>query len=377
MRVALIAESFLPQTNGVVHSVLRVLEHLQARGDQAMVIAPADPAGVPMIISGAPVITVPSLPLPIYPEVRIAGGPAAPVASLLRDFAPDVVHLASPFVLGWRGVLAAQSVGLPTVAVYQTDVPGLAVRSGFRLGERLLWRRVRDLHSRSTLTLAPSSASVTALESEGVERIRLWRRGVDSRRFRPGRRDHELRRRLAPNGEKLIGFVGRLAAEKQLDDLAVLRDLPDCRLVIIGDGPERRRLSTVLPEAIFTGMLHGDDLARTVASLDVVVTPGESETFCQVVQEAMASGVPVVAPAAGGPLDLIDHSRTGWLYPPGELMIMRDRVRDLIGDDAKREAFGRAARAAVLHRGWHPVCTELVGYYAEAADLHAAAAHGR
>ena len=157
-------------------------------------IAPADPAGVPMIMSGAPVITVPSLPLPIYPEVRIAGGPAAPVASLLRDFAPDVVHLASPFVLGWRGVLAAQAVGLPTVAVYQTDVPGLAVRSGFRLGERLLRRRIRDLHSRSTLTLAPSSASVTALEAEGVERIRLWRRGVDSRRFRLELRDHELRR---------------------------------------------------------------------------------------------------------------------------------------------------------------------------------------
>ena len=376
MRVALIAESFLPQTNGVVHSVLRVLEHLQARGDQALVIAPADPAGVPMIMSGAPVITVPSLPLPIYPEVRIAGGPAAPVASLLRDFAPDVVHLASPFVLGWRGVLAAQAVGLPTVAVYQTDVPGLAVRSGFRLGERLLWRRIRDLHSRSTLTLAPSSASVTALEAEGVERIRLWRRGVDSRRFRPELRDHELRRTYAPSGEKLIGFVGRLAAEKQLDDLAVLRDLPSCRLVIIGDGPERRRLATVLPEAIFTGMLHGDDLARTVASLDVLVTPGESETFCQVVQEAMASGVPVVAPAAGGPLDLIDHSRTGWLYPPGQLMIMRDRVRDLVGDEAKREAFGRAARASVLHRGWHPVCTELVGYYAEAADLHAASRRG-
>ena len=133
----------------------------------------------------------------------------------------------------------------------------------------------------------------------------------------------------------------------------MLRDLPSCRLVIIGDGPERRRLATVLPEAIFTGMLHGDDLARTVASLDVLVTPGESETFCQVVQEAMASGVPVVAPAAGGPLDLIDHSRTGWLYPPGQLMIMRDRVRDLVGDEAKREAFGRAARASVLHRGWH------------------------
>lgn len=372
MRVALIAESFLPQTNGVVHSVLRVLEHLQQRGDQAVVIAPADPAGVPMIVSGAPVITIPSLPLPIYPEVRVAGGPFAPVVAPLRDFAPDVVHLASPFLLGWRGVLAAQSLDVPTVAVYQTDVPGMAARSGFRHAERLLWKRIRDIHTRATLTLAPSSASLTALGDHGIDRLRMWRRGVDSGRFRPELRDLELRHRLAPDGERLVGFVGRLAAEKQLDDLAVLRDLPGVRLVIIGDGPERRRLATVLPEATFTGMLHGDDLARTVASLDVLVTPGESETFCQVVQEAMASGVPVVAPAAGGPLDLIDHSRTGWLYPPGELMIMRDRVRDLVGDDAKRDAFGRAARASVIDRGWRPICSELVGFYAEAVDLHAA-----
>ncbi len=381
MRVALIAESFLPQTNGVVRSVLRVLEHLHTRGDQALVIAPADPAGVPMIMSGAPVITVPSVPLPIYPEVRVSGGPFAQVMPLLRDFRPDVVHLASPFMLGWRGVLAAQALDVPTVAIYQTDVPGMAARSGFLLAERLLWRRIREIHSRSTLTLAPSSASITALTAQGIDRLRLWRRGVDSRQFRPERRDHQLRQQLAPNGERVIGFVGRLAAEKQLDDLVVLRDLPDTRMVIIGDGPERRRLAAVLPDATFTGLLHGDDLARAVASLDVLVAPGESETFCQVVQEAMASGVPVVAPAAGGPLDLIDHSRTGWLYPPGELAIMRDRVRDLIGDDAKRAAFGRAARASVLDKGWRPVCSELVGYYAEAVELHAMSvrrsAHGR
>lgn len=370
MRVALIAESFLPQTNGVVHSVLRVLEHLQARGDEAVVIAPADPAGVPLMVSGAPVITLPSLPLPIYRQLRIAGGPVGPVAASLRQFRPDVVHLASPFMLGWRGVLAAHAIDVPTIGVYQTDVPGMAARTGFRQAEWLLWRRIRDIHTRATITLAPSSASITALTAQGIDRVRLWRRGVDSSRFRPDRRDHDLRQQLAPGGERLIGFVGRLSTEKQIDDLAVLLDLPDCRLVIIGDGPDRRRLESVLPGAVFTGMLHGDDLARTVASLDVVVAPGEAETFCQVVQEAMACGVPVVAPAAGGPLDLIDHSRTGWLYPPGELTTLRDRVRDLIGDDAKRAAFGRAARASVLRRGWRPICSELVGYYTEAIELH-------
>ena len=368
MKVAIVTESFLPQTNGVVHSVLRVLDHLAEREIEAKVIAPHDPAGQPAYVRGAEVVTIPSWAFPGYPEVRVATGRNEQVERTLTAFRPDVVHLASPYVLGWRGVRAANALGIPSVAIYQTDVPAFASRYGLPWAHRLLSSRVRDIHAAATLNLAPSTASMEVLSKLGVEHVKLWRRGVDCARFHPHRRDHTLRAGLAPHGEKLVGFVGRLAREKQVHDLAALHALPGIQLVIVGDGPERPRLQRLMPEAHFTGMLHGTELATVMASLDVLVHPGESETFCQVIQEALASAVPVVSVQVGGPTDLVDHSRTGWLYPRGDLATMVDRVRDLAGDESKRQAFGRAARGSVVHRSWRSITNELIGHYSSAIE---------
>lgn len=371
MRVVIVAESFLPQTNGVVHSVLRVLDHLASRGDDVLVIAPDAAGEVPHEVSGARVVTLPAWAFPGYPDVRVATGRVSPVTALLRDFAPDVVHLASPFTLGWRAALAANALDIPVVAVYQTDVPTYAGRYGIRGVENLLWKRVRDLHGRADLNLVPSRATLRTLREQGVGRLVLWSRGVDTERFSPTRRDEAWRRCLAPHGERLVGYVGRLAPEKQVQDLTALADVPGTRLVVVGDGPERARLERMLPGAHFTGMLHGIALPTVMASLDVIVSTSETETFCQVVQEGLASGVPVVAAGVGGPVDLIDQSRTGWLYPAGDLTTMTRFVRDLTGDESKRAAFGRAARRAVEGRGWQAVCSQLVGHYATAIERHA------
>jgi phosphatidylinositol alpha 1,6-mannosyltransferase len=301
--------------------------------------------------------------------VRVAPGGSRRLITTLDRFRPDVVHLASPFVLGWRGLLAAQTLALPTVAVYQTEIPAYAARYGIPYAEELLWQHVDRIHSQSTLTLAPSSAAIRQLEERNIDRVRLWVRGVDAERFDPARRSEEWRRSVAPNGERLVGYVGRLAAEKQLEDLAALSEVPGTRLVIVGDGPIGPSLRRLLPKAHFTGFLGGDDLATVMASLDVFVHPGESETFCQTIQEAMASGVPVVATGRGGPVDLVDSSRTGWLYTPGDLAEMASAVRDLVGDDGKRAAFGRAAREAVRSRTWKSVTGALVGHYSDAIEL--------
>ncbi|MDO5634900.1 MAG: glycosyltransferase family 1 protein [Micrococcus sp.] len=377
MRIAVVAESFLPHMNGVTNSVLQVLRHLRSQGHEAIVIAPSsswiagwtqrEDAGVaPSSVEGFRVHRLPSVPLSGYSSVRVAAGGVSRVRGILARFRPDVVHIASPFVLGWRAVQAAEDLGIPSVAIYQTEVPRYAARYGAPWLEDMLWSHVVRLHNTATLTLAPSSFTLRQLHGLGVHRVHRWARGVDSQRFHPAKRDAGLRAELAPNGERLIGFVGRLAHEKQVEDLRVLADLPDTRLVIIGSGPLREQLEQSLPGAHFAGFQGGEDLARHVASLDLFVHPGESDTFGQTLQEAMASGVPVVAVGRGGPLDLVDPSRTGWLYEPGNLGQLREQAADLLYDDAKRAAFAQAAWESVQGRTWPVLCEQLLGYYAKA-----------
>jgi phosphatidylinositol alpha 1,6-mannosyltransferase len=353
--------------NGVTHSILRVLDHLQERGDDVLVIAPSAHDGEPAAqVKGAEIHRLPAVPLAGYTNVRVALGGVYRVKRILAEYAPDVVHLASPFVLGWRAAQAASQLGIPTVAIYQTEVPSYAARYGVPFLENWAWTRVENIHLLATRTLVPSTFALNQLRGRGIPRVRMWRRGVDTARFSPEKRDDGWRAAVAPNGERIIGYVGRLAVEKQVEDLAALTAIPNTRLVIVGDGPQRPALEEALPNAVFTGFMGGEELARTVASFDLFVHPGEFETFCQTIQEAMASGVPVVATGRGGPLDLVENSRTGWLYEPGDLSAMRARVQDLVGDDAKRRAFAVAAHASVQGRTWPALCAELVQHYVEA-----------
>ncbi|GKV72395.1 glycosyltransferase family 1 protein [Pseudarthrobacter sp. NCCP-2145] len=364
MRIAIVAESFLPLMNGVTHSILRVLEHLENRGDDVLVIAPSTLDGeAPGHVRGAEVLRLPAVPLAGYANVRVAMGGVYRVKRILADYAPDVVHLASPFVLGWRAAQAAHQLGIPSVAIYQTEVPSYAARYGVPFLENWAWSRVENIHLLATRTLVPSTFALNQLRGRGIPRVQMWRRGVDTARFSPEKRDDGWRASAAPGGQRIIGYVGRLAVEKQVEDLAALAGIPNTRLVVVGDGPQRAALEEALPDAVFAGFLGGEELARAVASFDLFVHPGEFETFCQTIQEAMASGVPVVATGRGGPLDLVENSRTGWLYEPGDLSGLRSHVLDLMGDDAKRRAFAAAAHASVQDRTWPVLCGELVRHY--------------
>ncbi|MFI6549716.1 glycosyltransferase family 4 protein [Streptomyces prunicolor] len=364
MRVVIVTESFPPDVNGVAHCALQTARHLVDRGHHPLVVAPATSAGPgPDAESPCPVIRVPSLPLPGYPQVRVAL-PSRRVAAAITEHRADIVHLASPFILGVRGMAAAARLGIPAVAVYQTDLAGYA-RTYVGAGEATAWRRIRSVHAAADRTLAPSSAALGDLEAHGVPRVRLWPRGVDTERFRPEYRDEALRRELAPNGELLVGYVGRLAPEKQIELLAGTCGLPGVRVVIVGDGPSRPHLDEALPGAVFLGRRTGDELARIFASLDIFVHTGPFETFCQTVQEAMASGVPVVAPAAGGPLDLVAHGRTGFLFPPRDETAVTDAVRTLAADPVLRAEYGSAARAMVEGRTWAAVGDQLIAHYGD------------
>lgn len=365
MRVAVVSESFLPTVNGVTNSVARVLDHLRARGHEAVVIVPA--AGAPSHYAGFEVREVPAIGYREFP----VGLPSPIVQRHLAEFAPDVLHAASPFLLGAQAIASANRLGVPSVAVFQTDVAGYARRNRLGPATALAWRLVRWVHDGADRTLAPSTASIADLAAAGIRRVHRWGRGVDLERFHPGnRRDPDsiaLRQRLAPNGEVVVGFVGRLAPEKQAERLGALRGIRGISIAVVGDGPSResvRRRLRGMP-ATMLGALGGRELAAAYGAFDLFVHTGTEETFGQTLQEAHASGLPVIAPRAGGPIDLVSSGVDGLLVTPDDDGALRFAVRALSVDPAARARMGEAGRRRVLGRSWSVVGDELLAHYRE------------
>ena len=372
--MAIVAESFLPAVNGVTNSVVRIVEELTRAGHECVVIAPG-PGDTR--IDGTPIIRVRSFDLPRYGDLRV-GLPTARMTALLRRLDPDVVHLAAPAMLGAAAAISARRLGIPSVAIYQTDLAGFASRHRLGVARGLIWRWVSWVHRQADVTLAPSTAAMWTLRRHGVPDVARWARGVDLGRFSPAHRDDGIRQALlhgvnppitsssAGTDPVVVGYVGRLAPEKQVHRLRPLLSLPGVRVVVVGDGPDRAALEKALPGAAFLGLLRGGELATIYASLDVFVHTGLDETFCQSVQEALASGVPVVAPSSGGPVDLVQHGRNGYLWNPAAPESLLGAVGDLAASRELRERLGVEARSSVLSRPWSALTSELVEHYREA-----------
>ena len=367
LRVAVVTESFLPQVNGVTNSVLRVLETLSAKGHEAMVIAP-DSENAPSTYAGFRVKRVPSLAVKGLLPV---GFPQRSMEPLIEGFNPDVIHLASPFFLGKYATRIAQRLSIPTLSIYQTDVAGFARHYGLSIAHSQLTNWFANIHKQTDRTLAPSSWSCEQLQSSGVDNVALWQRGVDSVKFNPDKRSAELRNSFTSHdaGKIIVGYVGRLANEKRIEDLAPLHDRSDVQLVIVGDGPARQKLERALPRALFVGYKSGEDLAAHYASFDIFVHTGKHETFCQSIQESLASGVAVIAPNSGGPLDLVQHGATGFLLDTSNASDLVAAF-ELLSNSHTRELMGITARQSVINRTWEKVNNQLIDHYRELSTAH-------
>ena len=366
MRVAIVTESFLPQVNGVTNSVVRVLETLKQHEYEAIVIAPTSVSEKHL---GFNVFTANSISLLQFP-VAI---PGPSISRTLEDFGPDVIHVAAPFLLGAQAIGWGQRNNVPTVAIYQTDVAGYLERYNLAFAKPAMEKVLFTVHQNATLNLAPTPIGAQYLKSLGLGGVRVWGRGVDLDLFNPRRAEdkgsREFRQRYAPGGEKLVGFVGRLAAEKQVGRMAELFDLDGVRFVVIGDGPEREKLETSFRghPVSFTGALSGLELAEAYAALDVFVHFGTEETFGQTIQEAQASGLAVIAPNAGGPSQLIDSGQNGILVNPAVPGAYRSALRGLLGNSKQLNQISKLAVDTVQGRSWSSNNAKLLGYYQEAA----------
>jgi len=362
LRIAVVTEAFLPQVNGVTNSVLRLLEYSKSQGHEVLIIAP-ESEGAPTSYLGYKIKHVPSIAMK---KLIPMGVPRKFLEPLLEGFDPDVIHLASPIFLGHYVARIAKKMGIPTVSVYQTDIAGFARHYGLTIAHNTLKKWVSRIHQASDITLAPSKWACRDLEINGVKNVRIWKRGVDLVNFDPSRRDELLRANIVGKSEKLIiGYVGRLANEKRIDDLAILDQQRNIQLVIVGDGPAAARFKKELPNARFVGYQSGTELARYVASFDIFVHTGKHETFCQAIQEALAAGVPVIGPDSGGPVDLIDHGVTGLLIDTADSHALLDAVETL-RTHSSFDLMKLAARRSVEHRTWDYINSQLIEHYRDA-----------
>lgn len=379
MRIAFFSEVFLPKIDGVVNTLLRLLEYLSQQGHQTILITTRydqqhdsdrgahQPHKTHVLPMDVQIVRVSGLCFPLYPEVRLAP-PWLGVHPALKSFQPDLIHAVNPVSLGIGGVWYARQRGIPLVASYQTDLPGYAARWGFGFASHFLWYLLRSIHNQAHLNLAPSEYTRKELQANNFHRVKVWSRGVDTELFHPAKRDDSMRARLSGGcvDVPLLLYAGRLSSEKRISWLrSVMLSYPHARLAIVGDGPQRTELENTFSgmNVHFTGFLRGEDLSKAYASSDLFVFPSANETFGNVVLEAMASGLPVVVPNSGGVVDFVMNEKNGLFFDSENLENLVEQVGRLISHVELRQMIAAQARSYSEGRNWSAILSQLVNDY--------------
>lgn len=371
MRVTLVTETYFPQVNGVSRTLGHLARLLRSRGDHVQIVQP-DYGESP---ENEGIHLVRSISLPFYKELYLPMPPFHEVRRAIDAFAPDVVHIATEATLGLSVLRHARSRGTATVSSFHTNFDQYSshYRVGFARGP--IWRYLRWFHNQTLETYVPSRSTIADLESRGFERLVLWPRGVDSALFRPDRPGgRELRAALGFGPDDVVAaYVGRIAAEKNVNYLAdalqrAHQERPGLKFLFVGDGPARDDLESKLANcARFVGYRSGDDLADHYAAADFFVFASLTETFGNVVLEAMASGLPVVAVRAGGVVDTVRPGQTGALVEPSAPpQAFAQAVVRLFDDRVERRRQAEAARAHALKQSWDEVMSVLRDRYQHA-----------
>jgi glycosyltransferase involved in cell wall biosynthesis len=357
VRITVVTETYLPQVNGVSRTLGQLAAYLRGRGDAVQVVHPRYPEGQ----AGPEDVTVPAARMPFYRELCVPQPPFWGAHEEVAAFRPDIVHIATEWTLGLSFLNVCHRRGWPVVSSFHTNFDQYCGHYGFGWSREILWRYMRWFHNRTRETYVPSPGVIADLEGRGFERLQLWPRGVDGEIFRPDRPGRERIRAemgFRPD-EVVVGHIGRLAAEKNVGFLGqALRRVedrrPGVRFLIVGDGPARPELERLLgPAAKFAGYRSGEDLADHYAACDLFAFASTTETFGNVILEAMAAGLPVVALRAGGVADILRDGETGRLVdqsePPGRF---DDALVELIDSAGERERLSAAARAYALSQTW-------------------------
>jgi phosphatidylinositol alpha 1,6-mannosyltransferase len=364
LRVALVTSSYNFIADGVALTLNRLVGYLLAHGVEVLVFAPI--ADKPAFTHQGTVVPVASRPLPQRPEYRLVLGMPSEVKRQLLEFAPDIIHVAVPDLLGRAALKLAQAHGIPAVATYHTRYETYLKHYWYLTWlEGWLKRYLRDFYAACREVYVPSESTRAALLADGLrDNLKPWPRGIDTARFTPDKRSNAWRTRLGIGADEVVILhVSRLVREKRLDTLTgALKQVPH-RVVIVGDGPDRALAEQELPDALFLGFQGGEDLAAAYASSDIFVFPSDSESFGNVTLEAMASGLPCVCADATGSRSLVVEGETGFLVDADNADGFARAVLRLADNPDLRRRMGRAGRQRALTFGWDETLGRMLGYY--------------
>lgn len=367
MRIAIVTETFLPSTDGVVTRLTRAIDYMSRQGHELLVIAP-DIEGLPTEYKGAKVVGAKTVTFFLYKQ-RPWAIPHKKVKGWLEEFQPDIVHAVNPASLTASAVHYAKKMSLPLICSFHTNLPAYTARYGIGFVEPLLWKYLRNLHNKAPLNLVTSKAMFDTLEEQKIHGLRILPKGVDTINRHPRFKSMEMRQQLTQGqtDKKLLIFVGRLAPEKAIDTLRPLFDQRnDICLAIVGNGPAKESLMKTFKgtDTVFTGFLHGEELSKAYASADAFVFPSTSETLGLVITESMASGTPVVAAYSEPTVEQIQHGENGFIYEAESLLSLNEAI-DLLGDKKLIESVKVKARKYAEQFSWDKASQAMIDAYEE------------
>jgi glycosyltransferase involved in cell wall biosynthesis len=381
LRLAVVTETYPPELNGVANTAARFVEELRVLGHQVQLVRPRQSESETVRgEAGFEQFLVRGLAIPRYPDLKL-GLPAKRSLERLWTFRrPDVVHVVTEGPLGWSALQAAAKLKLPVVSDFRTNFHAYSQHYGVGWLKKPILAYLRKFHNRTLCTLVPTDALRADLAATGFKRVKVIGRGVDTRKFDPSLREDALRASWgAGPGDPVVLYVGRLAAEKNLDTLVgaykeVRQRAPSAKLVLVGDGPQRKALQKQLPEATFAGVRSGRDLARHFASGDLFLFPSLTETYGNVTLEAMASGLAVVAFNYAAAANAIAHGENGVLVSYGDSMKFVREAGEVAANLARARTMGQGAREAASGLGWDRLARELEAVLVAAAEGRVASA---
>ncbi len=376
LRIAVVTETFAPEVNGVAMTLGRIVDGLLQRGHVVQVVRPrqgqeqhAHRAGLDQVLSHG-------IPVPTYGELRFGLPSKGRLVKLWGAQRPDIVHVVTEGPLGWSAVAAARKLNLPLTSSFHTNFHSYSQHYGMGLLKSPIESYLRKLHNRTQATMVPTRAMLQELKGRGYDNVTLVSRGVAIELFKPSRRSEALRASwgVLPDDPVVI-LVGRLAKEKNVGLVvdafrAIQLRLPRAKLVFVGDGPLRRELEAAVPEAHFAGVRKAEELATHYASGDLFLFPSLTETFGNVVPEALASGLAVLSYANAAAQELIIHQQNGVLVPNGDALAFVNASVDLALDLQRQARMREIGPRSVAFLAWSAVSESFEGVLREVLARH-------